>query len=93
MAHEAIPLLTCVKMQNLTDVLHFLAAEGAAAAGAGRLTKTEAFLAGGAARAVAAAATCPVTVVKTRMEYTGSGVNYTVRAFHMPWLCIDLHVT
>ena len=38
-----------------------------------RLTKLEAFLSGGLARAVAAAATCPFTVVKTRMEFTGSG--------------------
>ncbi|CAK0784193.1 hypothetical protein CVIRNUC_007397 [Coccomyxa viridis] len=38
-----------------------------------RLTKLEAFLSGGLARTVAAAATCPFTVVKTRMEFTGSG--------------------
>ena len=38
-----------------------------------KLTKLEAFLSGGLARAVAAAATCPFTVLKTRMEFTGSG--------------------
>ncbi len=43
-----------------------------------KLTKAEAFLAGGVARAAAAAATCPFTVVKTRMEYAGSSVQYTV---------------
>lgn len=37
----------------------------------GKLTKLEAFLCGGLARTVAAAATCPFTLVKTRMEYTG----------------------
>ncbi|CAL8469258.1 g8799 [Coccomyxa elongata] len=42
-----------------------------------KLTKAEAFLAGGVARAAAAAATCPFTVVKTRMEYAGSRVQYT----------------
>ena len=43
-----------------------------------RLTKAEAFLAGGLARGVAAAATCPVTVVKTRMEYGGGTAVYKV---------------
>ena len=38
-----------------------------------KLTKLEAFTAGGLARTVAAAATCPFTIVKTRMEYTGAG--------------------
>ena len=46
---------------------------------ADKLTKPEAFFTGGLARAAAAAATCPFTVVKTRMEYTGSSVQYTVR--------------
>ncbi len=46
-----------------------------------KLTKAEAFLAGGVARAAAAAATCPFTVVKTRMEYAGSRVQYTVTHF------------
>ena len=63
----------------LPDVGQSWHAEGAPAASPEKLTRTEAFLAGGAARAVAAAVTCPVTVVKTRMEYTGGGgVKYTV---------------
>lgn len=36
-------------------------------------------MAGGAARAVAAAATCPITIVKTRMEMTGASAPYRVR--------------
>lgn len=39
----------------------------------GKLTKFEAFFCGGLARTVAAAATCPFTLVKTRMEFTGGG--------------------
>ena len=45
---------------------------------ADKLTKPEAFFTGGFARATAAAVTCPFTVVKTRMEYAGSSVQYTV---------------
>ena len=37
------------------------------------LGKMEAFFAGGTARGVAAAATVPFTIVKTRMEYQGAG--------------------
>ena len=37
-------------------------------------------MAGGAARAVAAAATCPITIVKTRMEMTGASAPYAVPA-------------
>ena len=44
-----------------------------------QLRPWEAFLAGGGARAVAAAATCPITVVKTRMEMTGAAAPYRVR--------------
>ena len=33
---------------------------------------------GGAARALAAVATCPITVVKTQMEYVGYNVKHTV---------------
>ncbi len=35
------------------------------------LSKLEAFFSGGFARAIAAAATVPFTIVKTRMEYQG----------------------
>ncbi|DBA86103.1 TPA: hypothetical protein ACH3X1_005622 [Trebouxia sp. C0004] len=43
----------------------------------GHLSAAQAFCSGGLSRGVAAAVTCPVTVVKTRMEYVGtSGVQY-----------------
>ncbi|KAK9864781.1 hypothetical protein WJX84_009508 [Apatococcus fuscideae] len=38
--------------------------------GSSKLTAVEAFITGGTSRAIAAAALCPVTVVKTRMEYS-----------------------
>ena len=39
----------------------------------------DAFLVGGLSRAIAATALCPVTLVKTRMEYGGAGaVQYQV---------------
>lgn len=41
-----------------------------------QLNSWEAFLAGGAARTVAAIVTCPITVVKTQMEYAGHGVKH-----------------
>ena len=45
----------------------------------GKLTSTDAFIAGGLSRAGAAIISCPVTVVKTRMEYGGSGgIQYKV---------------
>jgi len=47
--------------------------EGVAGGSPAKLTKFEAFVSGGLARTVAAAATCPFTLVKTRMEYTGGG--------------------
>lgn len=43
-------------------------------------------MAGGAARTVAAIVTCPITVVKTQMEYAGHGVKHKVR---MPNLQIE----
>ena len=50
----------------------------------GKLTSTDAFVAGGLSRAGAAIISCPVTVVKTRMEYGGPGrMQYTV----MPATC------
>ncbi|DBB10115.1 TPA: hypothetical protein ACH3X3_001699 [Trebouxia sp. C0006] len=43
----------------------------------GQLSAAQAFFSGGLSRGIAAAVTCPVTVVKTRMEYVGtSGVQY-----------------
>ncbi len=49
----------------------------------GQLSAAQAFFSGGLSRGVAAAVTCPVTVVKTRMEYVGtSGVQYRVCPFH-----------
>ena len=39
----------------------------------GKLTSMDAFIAGGLSRAGAAIISCPVTVVKTRMEYGGPG--------------------
>ena len=43
----------------------------------GELSSGQAFLSGGLSRALAAAVTCPVTVVKTRMEYVGaSSIRY-----------------
>ena len=42
------------------------------------MTPGESFWVGGAARAVAAVATCPITVVKTQMEYAGYSVKHTV---------------
>jgi len=39
-------------------------------------------VAGGTARAAAAATTCPITVVKTRMEMTGATAPYAVRRWH-----------
>lgn len=48
-----------------------------------KLTATDAFLVGGLSRAVAATALCPVTLVKTRMEYGGPGnVVYKVCVKH-----------
>jgi len=45
----------------------------------GQLSAGQAFMSGGLSRGVAAAVTCPVTVVKTRMEYVGaSGIQYKV---------------
>lgn len=45
----------------------------------GRLTPIQAFMSGGISRGIAAAVTCPVTVVKTRMEYvSASSVTYKV---------------
>ncbi|KAK9811684.1 hypothetical protein WJX72_008322 [[Myrmecia] bisecta] len=65
--------------------LHFFALEhikdliiGRHADGDRRLSPWEAFVAGGLSRAVAAGALCPVTVIKTRMEYGGlSTTHYT----------------
>ncbi|KAK9825889.1 hypothetical protein WJX81_001859 [Elliptochloris bilobata] len=72
-------------LDSLKDVFYSRRAHdgdgGAAGAQQGnakpQLTPWEAFVAGGAARAVAAAATCPITVVKTRMEMTGAASPYT----------------
>lgn len=51
-----------------------------------KLTKLEAFISGGLARAVAAAATCPFTLVKTRMENTGGGQPVQVEiSVHVNW--------
>lgn len=47
---------------------------------AGRLTAGESFWVGGLARGLAAVATCPVTVVKTQMEYAGYGTKHQVRS-------------
>ncbi|KAK9836381.1 hypothetical protein WJX84_000438, partial [Apatococcus fuscideae] len=44
--------------------------------GSNKLTGFEAFVTGGTSRAVAAAALCPVTVVKTRMEYSVGPLRY-----------------
>ena len=45
----------------------------------GRLTPFQAFMSGGISRGIAAAVTCPVTVVKTRMEYvSASSIQYKV---------------
>ncbi len=46
--------------------------------GSSKLTPLEAFVTGGSSRAVAAAALCPVTVVKTRMEYSVGPQQYKV---------------
>lgn len=46
-----------------------------------KLTATDAFFVGGLSRALAATCLCPVTLVKTRMEYGGPGnVHYKVAA-------------
>lgn len=45
----------------------------------GQLSAIQAFMSGGISRGIAAAVTCPVTVVKTRMEYvSASSINYKV---------------
>ena len=45
----------------------------------GKLSPVQAFLSGGISRGIAAAVTCPVTVVKTRMEYvSASSIKYKV---------------
>lgn len=49
----------------------------------GQLSPVQAFLSGGLSRGIAAAVTCPVTVVKTRMEYvSASSIKYKV-IFHV----------
>ena len=46
----------------------------------GRMTSMDAFLAGGLSRAGSAIIMCPITVIKTRMEYGGpSGQHYKAR--------------
>ena len=46
----------------------------------GKMNSVDALLAGGLARAGSAVIMCPITVIKTRMEYGGAGgVQYKVR--------------
>lgn len=47
--------------------------------GALQLSSMESFVVGGLARTIAAVVTCPITVVKTQMEYTGSSVRHRVQ--------------
>ena len=47
-------------------------------AGALQLSSWESFVTGGIARSVASVVTCPITVVKTQMEYAGHGVKHKV---------------
>ena len=59
-----------------------------ATARAGQLTAGESFWVGGLARTLAAVATCPVTVVKTQMEYAGYSVKHQVSSpCNAPGLC------
>ena len=51
---------------------------GGCAGASDKLTGVEAFVTGGTSRAIAAAALCPVTVVKTRMEYSVGPLRYKV---------------
>ena len=56
-----------------------------------KLTSMDAFIAGGVSRAGAAIISCPVTVVKTRMEYGGpGGTQYKVAPVAMPQLLLRL---
>jgi len=60
-------------LEHLKSVLQERAEDGSV-----RLSAVNAALAGGLSRALAAAALCPITVVKTRMEYgAGIGAGYT----------------
>jgi solute carrier family 25 protein 38 len=46
----------------------------------GKLSRADTFFMGGLARAGSAVIMCPITVIKTRMEYGGSGgIQYRVR--------------
>ena len=65
----AAHLILWIRMHVINEHIH----ECVAGRSPAKLTKFEAFLSGGLARTVAAAATCPFTLVKTRMEYTGGG--------------------
>ena len=57
----------------------------------GQLSPIQAFLSGGVSRGIAAAVTCPVTVVKTRMEYvSATSIKYKVN--HMSWPTLSLTI-
>lgn len=63
-------------LEFIKDAIYNFSSKGAGHSH-GQLSAAQAFCSGGLSRGVAAAVTCPVTVVKTRMEYVGiAGVQY-----------------
>ena len=76
-------------LEFIKDAIYHISAKGKGHKH-GELSPFQAFMSGGLSRGVAAAITCPVTVVKTRMEYVGSaGIRYKVswHALSTGWGC------
>lgn len=65
-------------LEFIKDAVYNFSSQGAGQKH-GQLTPVQAFMSGGISRGIAAAVTCPVTVVKTRMEYvSASSIKYKV---------------
>ena len=81
-------------LEYIKDAVYRFSPEGAGHRH-GQLSALQAFLSGGISRGIAAAVTCPVTVVKTRMEYvSASSIQYKVRdAWHTPDSDLLAHVS
>ncbi|KAL3157456.1 hypothetical protein ABBQ32_011922 [Trebouxia sp. C0010 RCD-2024] len=63
-------------LEFIKDAVYNFSSQGAGQKH-GQLTPVQAFMSGGISRGIAAAVTCPVTVVKTRMEYvSASSIKY-----------------